>query len=60
LKPLDFFYGSQWNPEVQMGNMECAFAGKHRTVLGAMLIAVPLGIFTATFFLSGVSRIKAF
>lgn len=51
IDPIDFFTGSQWDP----GNGE----GKYSIIplltstglvaLGSMLIAVPLGIFTATF-----------
>jgi phosphate transport system permease protein len=51
VKPLDFFTGSQWNPEGSKGKYGIAplLVSTGLVTLGAMLIAVPLGIFTAAF-----------
>jgi phosphate transport system permease protein len=51
VKPLDFFTGSQWNPEDSKGKYGIAplLISTGLVTLGAMLIAVPLGIFTAAF-----------
>lgn len=51
VKPLDFFTGSQWNPEGSKGKYGIAplLISTGLVTLGAMLIAVPLGIFTAAF-----------
>jgi phosphate transport system permease protein len=51
IHPIDFFTGSQWNP----GNAKSRYsilpllASTGFVALGSMLIAVPLGIFTAAF-----------
>jgi phosphate transport system permease protein len=51
VKPLDFLTGSQWNPESTKGKYGIAplLVSTGLVTLGAMLIAVPLGIFTAAF-----------
>jgi len=51
VKPLDFFTGSQWNPDNVNGSYGIAplLVSTGLVTLGSMLIAVPLGIFTATF-----------
>jgi phosphate transport system permease protein len=52
VKPMDFFTGSQWNPgKKPVGNygiLPLAFS-TFLVTMGAMVIAVPLGIFTAAF-----------
>lgn len=51
VKPLDFFTGSQWNPENTKGTYGIAplLVSTGLVTLGSMLIAIPLGIFTAAF-----------
>ncbi|MBC8110383.1 MAG: phosphate ABC transporter permease subunit PstC [Verrucomicrobia bacterium] len=51
INPLDFFTGSQWNPENTGGKYSIVplLVSTGLVTLGAMLIAVPLGIFTAAF-----------
>jgi len=51
VKPLDFFTGSQWNPDNAKSTYGIAplLVSTGLVTLGSMLIAVPLGIFTATF-----------
>ncbi len=51
VKPIDFFTGSQWNPGSNAGNYSIAplLVSTGLVTLGAMIIAVPLGIFTAAF-----------
>ncbi|MDR6563561.1 MULTISPECIES: phosphate ABC transporter permease subunit PstC [unclassified Arcicella] len=51
IKPLDFFTGSQWNPENTNGHYGIAplLVSTGLVALGSMIIAVPLGIFTAAF-----------
>ena len=51
VKPIDFLTGSQWNPESTKGKYGIAplLVSTSLVTLGAMLIAVPLGIFTAAF-----------
>lgn len=50
-KPFDFFTGSQWNPESAKGKYGIAplLVSTGLVTLGSMIIAVPLGIFTAAF-----------
>jgi len=52
VKPMDFFTGSQWNPGKQpsgnYGILPLAFS-TFLVTMGAMVIAVPLGIFTAAY-----------
>lgn len=51
VKPMDFFTGSQWNPD----NVKSTYGigpllvSTGLVTLGSMLIAIPLGIFTAAF-----------
>ena len=49
--PIDFLTGSQWNPESLNGNYSIIplLASTGLVSLGSMIIAVPLGIFTAAF-----------
>lgn len=51
VKPIDFFTGSQWNPEDAKGKYSIAplLVSTGLVALGSMIIAVPLGIFTAAF-----------
>lgn len=51
VKPIDFFNGSQWNPEDKNGEYGIAplLVSTGLVALGSMIIAVPLGIFTAAF-----------
>ena len=51
IKPLDFFTGSQWDPESAKGKYGIAplLASTGLVTLGSMLIAIPLGIFTAAY-----------
>lgn len=51
IKPIDFFTGSQWDPGSAEGNYSIAplLVSTGLVTLGAMIITVPLGIFTATF-----------
>lgn len=51
VKPIDFFTASQWNPENAHGKYGIAplLVSTGLVTLGAMLIAVPLGILTAAF-----------
>lgn len=46
--PLDFFTGSQWDPETQYSIVPL-IVSTGLVALGSMLIAVPLGILTAAF-----------
>jgi phosphate transport system permease protein len=59
VKPLDFFTGSQWNPENTNGKYGILplLVSTGLVTLGAMVIAIPLGIFTAAF-LSEVAHPK--
>lgn len=49
--PLDFFTGSQWSPESAKSTYSIIplLASTGLVALGSMLIAVPLGIFTAAY-----------
>ena len=51
VKPVDFFTGSQWDPESEKSKYSIAplLVSTGLVTLGSMLIAVPLGIFTAAF-----------
>jgi phosphate transport system permease protein len=51
VKPIDFFTGSQWNPENARSEYGIAplLVSTGLVTLGSMLIAIPLGIFTAAF-----------
>ena len=51
VSPLDFFTGSQWNPESSKSHYSIVplLVSTSLVTLGAMLLAVPLGIFTAAF-----------
>ncbi len=51
VKPIDFLTGSQWNPESTKGKYGIAplLVSTGLVTIGAMVIAVPLGIFTAAF-----------
>ncbi len=51
VKPIDFFTGSQWDPGSMKGDYSIAplLVSTGLVTLGAMLITVPLGIFTAAF-----------
>ncbi len=51
VKPMDFFTGSQWNPENAKSKYGIAplLVSTGLVTLGSMLIAIPLGIFTAAF-----------
>ena len=51
IKPLDFFTGSQWDPESAKGKYGIAplLASTGLVTLGSMLIAIPLGISTAAY-----------
>lgn len=59
VKPIDFFTGSQWNPENKNGKYSIAplLVSTCLVALGSMIIAVPLGIFTAAF-LSEMAPLK--
>lgn len=59
VKPIDFFTGSQWNPENKNGKYGIAplLISTGLVALGSMIIAVPLGIFTAAF-LSEMAPLK--
>jgi phosphate transport system permease protein len=59
VKPIDFFTGSQWNPENTNGKYGIAplLVSTGLVALGSMIIAVPLGIFTAAF-LSEMAPLK--
>jgi phosphate transport system permease protein len=59
VKPIDFFTGSQWNPENMNGKYGIAplLVSTGLVALGSMIIAVPLGIFTAAF-LSEMAPLK--
>ena len=63
VKPVDFFTGSQWDPGNEKSKFGIAplLVSTGLVTLGSMLIAVPLGIFTAAF-LSELAhpKIKAF
>ena len=51
VKPIDFFTGSQWNPENANGKYGIAplLVSTGLVAVGSMIIAVPLGIFTAAY-----------
>lgn len=51
IKPLDFFTGSQWDPDGAESRYSIAplLVSTGLVTLGSMVIAVPLGIFTAAF-----------
>ncbi len=51
IKPLDFFTGSQWNPESlnQKYGIAPLLASTFLVAIGSMAIAIPLGILTATY-----------
>lgn len=51
INPLDFFTGSQWNPGNVNGKYSIAplLVSTGLVTLGAMVLAVPLGIFSAAF-----------
>lgn len=51
VNPIDFFTGSQWNPESAQGEYGIAplLVSTSLVTVGSMLIAVPLGIFTAVY-----------
>lgn len=63
IKPLDFFTGSQWDPDGAESKYSIAplLVSTGLVTLGSMVIAVPLGIFTAAF-LSELAhpKVKAF
>jgi phosphate transport system permease protein len=48
ISPIDFFTGSQWDPEVHYSIVPL-LVSTSLVALGSMLIAVPLGILTAAF-----------
>ncbi len=47
--PLDFISGSQWNPSYEQYGILSLIVSTSLVTFGAMLIAIPLGIGTATF-----------
>jgi phosphate transport system permease protein len=51
VKPIDFFTGSQWNPDHADVKYSIAplLVSTGLVAMGSMMIAVPLGIFTAAF-----------
>jgi phosphate transport system permease protein len=51
IKPLDFFTSSQWDPGTEKSKygMLALLSSTGLVALGSMIIAVPLGIFTAAF-----------
>ncbi len=51
VKPVDFFTGSQWDPDNATSKYGIAplLVSTGLVTLGAMVIAIPLGIFTAAF-----------
>ena len=62
ISPLDFFTGSQWDPDSIDGKYGIAplLACTGLVTLGAMIIAVPLGILTAAFLSElAVPKLKA-
>lgn len=63
IKPFDFFTGSQWDPESAESKYSIAplLVSTGLVTLGSMVIAIPLGIFTAAF-LSELAhpKVKAF
>jgi phosphate transport system permease protein len=48
VSPIDFFTGSQWDPETQFSIIPL-LVSTALVAMGSMLIAVPLGIFTAAY-----------
>ena len=63
IKPIDFLTGSQWNPESTNGKYGIAplLVSTGLVTIGAMIIAVPLGIFTAAFLSERANpKLKAF
>ncbi len=63
VKPIDFLTGSQWNPENTDGKYGIGplLVSTGLVTLGAMVIAVPLGIFTAAFLSEMANpKLKAF
>lgn len=59
--PLDFISGSQWNPSFEQYGILPLVVSTLIVTVGAMLIAIPLGIGTATFLSEYCpSKIKAF
>jgi phosphate transport system permease protein len=48
ISPIDFFTGSQWDPETQFSIIPL-LVSTALVAMGSMLIAVPLGIFTAAY-----------
>ena len=63
IKPIDFLTGSQWNPESTNGKYGIAplLVSTGLVTIGAMIIAVPLGIFTAAFLSEMANpKLKAF
>jgi phosphate transport system permease protein len=48
ISPVDFFTGSQWDPETHY-SIQPLLVSTLLVAVGSMLIAVPLGIFTAAY-----------
>lgn len=48
VSPIDFFTGSQWNPDTQYSFLPL-LVSTFLVAVGSMIIAVPLGIFTAAY-----------
>ena len=48
IKPIDFFTGSQWDPETQYSILPLIISTSF-VAFGSMIIAVPIGILTAAF-----------
>ena len=48
VKPIDFFTGSQWDPETHYSILPL-LVSTFLVAFGSMLIAVPLGILTAAY-----------
>lgn len=51
IKPMDFFTGSQWNPDSSHSSYSILplLVSTGLVAFGSMLISIPLGIFTAAF-----------